>query len=378
MSTLSMPDDAASRDPGAPIGRDEIDPELIRLRRSTPVIGTITAAAIVILCATLMVRLRHDFAFSREDGKPRSVTVAELTAGTVAPESYVTVDAPIDRIGAIRVRTSEATAGNRLVAVRGTGDLLWLALSGDAYGAYSHDERVTGRLRRLDDVRFAGPLAVALNRNPSPRFISGAELARVRAAGAGGKVTLLDGAPLTLAATDEVELAVVDPGAAVVVVAFSPGHPDVGSWAAALAAAGIIAPAAEPDRVTDDLARWNVKRVDAVVAIQAALDTGELWGARVEPAMTHVRAPWTQLAVGPAGVTGPNGVIPWSSIDVVGVWAHRTIPSGAWVVLTDETPADYWYLNVVFAGLGILGLLFAWALARAIRRQFFDRTATES
>lgn len=377
MPTLAMSDDAAPRDPGAPIGRDEIDPDLIKLRRAGPTIGTITAAAIVILCVTLLVRLRHDFAFSREDAKPRATTAAEITAGKLAPDSFVTLDAPIDRIGAIRVRTSEATSGNRVVAVRATGDKLWLALPGDPWGPFSHDQQVTGRLRRLDDVRFAGPLAAALVKHPAPRFITGTELQRARAAN-DTSVTLLDGDKLAITATDQVELSVVDPGAAVVVAALSPGRPDVASWTDALAAAGVIAAGAAPTRTTESLVRWEVHRADAVASIQAALDGAQLWGARVEPSMTHVRAPWTELPVTAAGVGTPDGVIPWSSIDVAGIWARRTIPAGAWVVLADEKPGDYWYLTAIYIGLAVLGLLFTWALARAVRRQFFDKTAIEA
>ena len=44
----------------------------------------------------------------------------------------------------------------------------------------------------------------------------------------------------------------------------------------------------------------------------------------------NVRAPWASLSASEAGVTGPAGVIPWSAIDVAGVWAPRTIPDGAW------------------------------------------------
>lgn len=374
MPPTAMSDDAAPRDPGAPIGRDEIDPDLVKLRRAAPSIGTVTAAAIVILCVALMVRLRADFAFAREDARPRPVTVADVLAGKVAADGFVTLDAPVDRVGAIRIRASEATAGNRLVAARGTSDRLWIALPGDAWGPYQHDDKVTGRLRRLSDVRFAGPLASALLRNPAPRFITGEELARARKTGA-TTVTLLDGTTLALGDADEVELQVADPGAAIVVAALSPGRPDVATWTTALVAAGVLAEGATPTSATDDLARWSVRRPDAVASIQSALDDAQLWGARVEPATTRVRTPWKQLAVSGAGVTGPNGVIPWSAIDVVGVWAPRTVPAGAWVVLADEQPSDYWYLNAVFGGLALLAILFAWALVRAVKRQFLDKTA---
>lgn len=364
----------SEREPGAPIGRDEIDPELVKLRRPGPQIGAVAAAAIVILCVALLVRLRHDFAFSGAGETPREVTVDEIVTGRIGADSFVTVVAPPDRTGAIRVRTSEANAGSRLVAVRGTGDRLWLALPGDPWAAFAHDDRVTGRLRRLDDVRFAGPLASGLRAHPSPRFVTGDELRRARLVG-DGRMTTLDGAPLALSAADEVELSVEDPGAVVVVAALSPSRPDVASWTAALVEAGVLAPGATPFRTTADLVRWEVRRPDAKLDVQTRLDGAQLWGARVEPATTQVRAPWKELPVSEAGVTGPKGVIPWTAIDVVAVWAPRSVPAGAWVVLTDEKPGDYWYLKLVYAGLALIGLLFTWALVRAIRRQFFDRAA---
>ena len=50
------------------------------------------------------------------------------------------------------------------------------------------------------------------------------------------------------------------------------------------------------------------------------------------------------------------------------------MPAGAWVVLADERPGDYWYMQAIFVGLVLIGALAAWALVRAVRRQFFDQS----
>ena len=368
-----MPDDA-TREPGAPIGKDEIDPDLVRLRRGAPQIGLIAAAGVVLLCLALIVRLRHDFAYAREADTARAVTVDAIVAGQVAANSYVTLVAPPDRVGAIRLRGSKSNSGTRMAAARGTGDRLWLALPGDSFDRrYQHDDRVTGRLRKLADVRYAGPLARALAKYPAPRFVTGAELRRAKLAAA-TQVTLIDGATLPVAGTDELDLAIADPGAAVVVAALGPGRA-VDGWAAALVAAGLITLGQAPVSSSPDLVRWLVRRPDAVATVQAALDGAQLWGARAEVSTINVRAPWASLSASEAGVTGPAGVIPWSAIDVAGVWAPRTIPDGAWVILTDERPGDYWYLHLIYAGLILIGLLAVWALVRAVRREFFDRPA---
>ncbi len=373
MHALAMADDA-NREPGAPIGKDEIDPDLIRLPRGALQIGLIAAAGVLVLCIALLVRLRHDVGYAREDDTPRPVTAADIVAGKVADNSYVTLEAPPDRAGAVRLRLTKGSDGHRVVAVRGTGDRLWLALPGDAMDhAAQRDDRVSGRLRRLADVRYAGPLARALAAYPAPRFITGAELRRARTANA-TSVTLIDGQPLTLGADADVDLSVVDPNAAIVVAALSEGHPTAAAWAEALVAAGVIAAGQAPISATADLVRWEVRRPDAVAAVQAILDQAQLSGARTDASATNLRTRFSALAVTDAGVTSPAGVIPWSAIDVAAVWAPRPVPAGAWVVLADERPGDYWYMQAIFVGLVLIGALAAWALVRAVRRQFFDQS----
>ncbi len=373
MHALAMADDA-NREPGAPIGKDEIDPDLIRLPRGALQIGLIAAAGVLVLCIALLVRLRHDVGYAREDDTPRSVTAADIVAGKVADNSYVTLEAPPDRAGAVRLRLTKGSDGHRVVAVRGTGDRLWLALPGDAMDhAAQRDDRVSGRLRRLADVRYAGPLARALAAYPAPRFITGAELRRARTANATA-VTLIDGQPLTLGADADVDLSVVDPNAAIVVAALSEAYPTAAAWADALVTAGVIPAGQAPISATADLVRWEVRRPDAVAAVQALLDQAQLSGARTDASASNLRTRFSALAVTDAGVASPAGVIPWSAIDVAAVWAPRPVPAGAWVVLADERPGDYWYMQAIFVGLVLIGALAAWALVRAVRRQFFDQS----
>lgn len=367
MATLSMAADAPPRDPGAPIGKDELDPELVSLRRGAPTVGVVTSAAIVILCVVLMVRLRHDLAFSRSGDTPRQVTVEDVVAGKVGDDSYVSLRAPLDRASAVRARVTEANAGTRVLPVLGSGDRLWLAVPGDPWSPVSHDDVVSGRLRPLAAVRFADPVVAYVARNPVPRFISGAEL---RAARLGGKnaVTLVGGGTLTVAPTDQVELMVADPGAAIVVATFNPRLPDVKAWGEALAAAGVVAAGTAPIRTSDDTARWEVRQPDAVAAVGRALEAAQLWGARVEAASTQHKVAFGELPVTEAGVGLPGGVIPWSAVDVVAVHAPRPVPAGARVLLLDEKPAAYWYLTPVYVVLAVFALLFTWALTLAVRR----------
>ncbi len=378
MPPRAMADDARTDDPeaGAPIGKDTLDPELISLRRPAPRIGAVAAAAVLLLCVVLMVRLRHDLAFARAGSTPKTVTVQELVAGTVAADSYVTFTAPADATAAIRAQVSVATPGARVRPVAGTNDRLWLAEPGDAWGPAPHDQLVTGRLRAMSAVRFGAPVARALAQGTWPRFVSGGELARARQASAtGGDLVLVDGGSLTITGDAEVELWLPDPGQAVVVGTFGSRLPDVAAWTEALAQASVITAGAAPISKTDDLARWLVQRPDAIASLNQQLDTAHLWGARVEPSPVRVRARWSELVATADGVTVPErtgAVIPWAAIDVAAVWAPRAMPAGARVVITDERPADYWYLTPLYVVLAVLTALFAWALAMAVRRQFFD------
>ena len=362
----------ASREPGAPIGKDEIDPELVSLRRSGPKVGTITAAAVVLACIVLMVRLRHDFTFARAGDTPRPVSVADVIGGKVADESYVTVPAPLVRSAAIRARVSEANAGTRVVPVAGSNDKLWVAVPGDAWSPVSYEEVATGRLRSMADVRIAAAVAGYAAEHPTPRFVTGDELRRVRAASpGGGEVALVGGGTLAVRGDDEVEIVVPDPGRSMVIVAFTERLPDVAAWTKALAEAGVIAPGAAPTSTAEDTARWEVARPSAELG--QALDIAALFGARVDPATARFRAPWSQLATSDDGVRGPAGTIPWRAIDVAAVWAPRPVPAGAKVILVDEKPGSYWYLPPVYIGLGLFAVLFTWALILAVRRQFLDQ-----
>lgn len=369
--------DAPARDPGAPIGKDEIDPDLVSLRRSAPKVGIVTSAAIVLVCVVLMVRLRDDFAFARSDDSPRAVSVEDVIAGKIADGTYVSVVAPLDRSAAVRARVTEANAGTRVVPVRGTGDRLWVAVPGDAWARVVPDDVVSGRLRTLSDVRFGDVVRDHVARNPAPRFITGEALRQAKAGGAA--VPLIGGGSHTLAPTDEVEISQVDPGGAVVVATFNPRLRDVQAWTDALVVAGVLAADAKPVRTTEETARWEVRRPDAVASISLVIEDADLWGARVEPATTRFRSAWTALRLsdsGDAGVVSPAGVIPWSAIDVVALWAPRPVPAGARVVIADEKPGAYWYLTPVYVGLALFAILFTLALVLAVRRTLRDAGKT--
>jgi hypothetical protein len=319
-----------------------------------------------------MVRMRHDFAFARAGDSAKAVTVTDVVAGKIADDSFVTIDASLDRDAAVRTRITEANAGTRVVPVVGTGDKLWVAISGDPWSPYQHDEKLTGRLRALDDVRFSDAVAGYMKKSPAPRFVTGEELKKARL-GKAAELVLVGGGTVAPRDADDLEIAVADPGAALVIAAFNPRLPDVKAWTDALVAAGVITAGTAPAAATEETARWQVRAPDAVAAVTRQLETAQLWGARVEPATTRHRVPWKDLRADETGVTLPSGVLPWSAIDVVAVWAPRPVPAGARVLLVGESPGTYWYLTWVYVGLALFAALFTWAFARGLRQEIRDR-----
>jgi hypothetical protein len=42
------------------------------------------------------------------------------------------------------------------------------------------------------------------------------------------------------------------------------------------------------------------------------------------------------------------------------------------VLLTEERPAEYWYVLPITLALAAIGLVFAWALVRAVKRDILS------
>ena len=75
-------DAAAAREEGAPIPKDAIDPELVKLTRPRPKIGVLTSAGMVFLCVFFLLKLGADRTFGGEGDNPKLVDVASVVAGT--------------------------------------------------------------------------------------------------------------------------------------------------------------------------------------------------------------------------------------------------------------------------------------------------------
>lgn len=363
-------------DAGASMAKEKIgarntepDEELIKLaRKGGPKIGVITGLGVVILCAVFVMRLNGDRKFSGDD-TPEKVSVASIVDGKVPADHFVAVELEPLMSHAIRAARNKTGVGFRVVPVRGASDKLWLVMNGDGW-----DQPTTsayqGRLERLADLPFADAVTSYASAHPRPVF---AKPASVRAGLGAGKVAMVTGDTLSVGDGDKVAIDVLDPNAATIVAALNERFPDTAAWAGALGRAGITAsqlaplPGASPDQV-----RFEIKGTNAVVDSVAKLEKAELWAARVEPLTRHYETTWASLKGSPAtGFTvAANTTIPDAELDLVGFYVARGIPDGAYALITGDRPQQYWYVLPITIVLIVIGLLFAWAFVRAVKRDF--------
>lgn len=363
--------------PGAPVPRDAIDPELVKLARNRPKIGAITAAAVVALCVYFVIRLGPDRRFAGEPEAPRVVALADVAAGKIDDERFVALEAEPMRSHAIRTTRSRGDLGYRVAPARGTDERVWLVLSGDAWeqptlGSY------TGRLRRIGDLPFGGLLDKHSNASPRPTF---ATAASVRAGFGTGQVATVAGDRIAIADTDRVAFDVVEPGRATIIARFTgkrdpatddPGHgplTDAALWIAELGKHGVTATVSPtPGQVDAVLGQVRLEVELPVAAVTEKLEAAKLWAARIERVTRHHETTWGALRGSPAaGLAVAGGTVPDAHVDLVGLYVRRGVPGDAYALLAGERPADYWYVLPLTIALGVIGLLFAWALVRAVR-----------
>lgn len=375
--------DPLPHEPGAPIARDAIDPELIRLSRSRPKVGLITAAGLVFLCGYFLLRLNADRQFAGRDATPARATVADVLANKVAVDHFIALEAAEPVLAtAIRTATSEGTLGLRAVAVRGTEERLWLVMPGDGWGRPALGP-YSGRLRRLADLPFAPSVLSYASHHPRLSF---ATVPAVRAGLAAGTVRGVSGDAIAVADSDRITFEVADAATAQIICVISDRLPTAAAWARALTSAGITT-IGEPQS-GDGAVRFTVKRelapgqqptggitghrppTDEVRgSLEAKLEAAQLWAARVEPITHHVDTTWGALKTSPANALHVDGkVIADDQIDLIGIHVARALPVDAYVVIVGERPEDYWYIQPIIIGLGLMGVLFVFALYRAIRR----------
>ena len=359
-------------EPGEKVAKDEIDPDLVKLKRKPLKIGPITCAGIVFLSLVFLARINPDRKFSGSAAEPQKISVADVVSGNVGTEKLVAIDAQAEPLmsHALRTAAAKGTLGLRVVPVRGTGDKLWLVISGDGWDEPQLKGYI-GRLGELGDLPFAGAANEYLSSHPQTVFASASA---VRAGMAAGKIATITGEDVALRDADRVAFDVADPDAAVIVGTFNEKLANATAWSEALAKAGITTHGEW--RTTTDVARFDVQGPGVAATLRDQLAKAELWGARVEPVTHHYETTWGALkGSSPAGFVVSGATIPDAQVDLVGMYVQRAIPSGAYALITGERPEDYWYVLPVVLAVGAIALLFTWALVRAIRRDLMSASA---
>src|SRR3569623_483661 len=365
MTPIFMADAAKDENEGAPIPKDAIDPELVKLTRPRPKIGVITAAGLVFLSVFFLWKLPPDRRFSGKDVTPVRVTAADIAAGKVGADSFVSVEAEPLVSHAIRTTASKGSLGLRVVPARGTGEKLWLVLPGTGWAAPPVGP-YTGRLRPLAELPFADAMRDYATKNPRPVF---ATPANVRAAFNTGKVATVDGETIDVKDSDRVAFAHVEPHTATIVATHEEKLPNAAAWTTALAAAG-IPPLGAPTATTEQ-ARFEV--AGTLDEVSAKLKEKELFAANVERVRRHYETTWGELKQSsPAGLSAKGKAVPDAEVDLVGLYVARGIPSDADALLTDDKPDAYWYVLPVTIALAVIALIFGWALVRAVKRDLLD------
>ncbi len=357
------------REPGAPIARGEIDPDLVRLARTRLKIGVITAAGVVFLCGMFLVKLGPDRRFGGASEAPVTAPVDDVVHGRVATEQLVTIDGELVTGHAIRATNVKGALGLRLVPVRATGDQLWVAAAGDGWESPAI-HGYTGRLRRLDDLAIADAVHAYAGEHPVPVF---ATVAAVRAGFATGRVATVAGDTVEIKDGDQVAADTIEPASATIAASFNERLPDTAAWQAALQQAGLAQ--VTVGQRDDALGQIRFTVGSGVAATTAKLEQAGLWAARVEPITRHLEATWGALRGSPAGQLALGGSVPDAQLELIGIYVARAIPAGAYVVVTGEAPAEYWYVMPVTVVLALIALMFAWALVRAVKRDLLPTRA---
>ena len=347
---MSTPDDSAPRPPSP---GDDLDPELVNLRKTRQGIGPVLALSVVALAGYVMLLLLPDLRYWAGAKAPREVA----SPAGLAPNDYVTVMATPDRALASRLRARQ-DIGRRLVPVMGSSRGFWLELEGDAVAARAaYDERYTGRVRRVADLGFVDELtAFVAAMPPHPHFIDPAQLA-------GAVPKDLAGDAVAVAPETPTELEEKLVGRARVTVILTDTLADVTKARAALAAA-LAADPGEPTLSAESYWQWEVD--GDVPALAAKIAEAHLFAASVDPVFVTRAAAWKDVVAGADAVTIGGRAIPRPAIVRASVLVPERLPADALILVAGDVPEAYWYVPIVFSALGLLSLLTIWAFVRTV------------
>ena len=352
----------------APNEPDAIDPELVRLPHAQPRRSPVVSIAVMAVSALVLVQLRGDLGYALSSASP-----VELTATSVGdswPDNRLVAIAGIpDHRNALAFEPKGDSYRRSFFRLLGTGDRV-LVRADETSTRADLSERFVGRLRRFEDISFAGDVRRYYGDLQVTRFCDLAALQRALAQPHAGNVKLLDGA----GAPFEVDASKP--------VAWTLDFPDE-----------IKVSLSRDKFAVEEDARHEVERLGQPI-VGKAVDTHDSYvyviTLPVEPAAKRnayvasleerhigfavhreiVTASFAQASVEGDALTLAGVKYPFANVRSAQLAAPLDIPThGAWMLLEGELPAELRWAPLVAGVLALFLLLNVFLLARALRRK---------
>jgi hypothetical protein len=339
--------------------KDDIDPELVSLPRSRglrPVLGV----SLLGLAVYFAVILRADLMYGFVEETPREVALADVKGDN----TFVSVVAPLDHTAAGRLRGRQSS-GSRLTPLLGTDGHGWLHEPAEALAAYPReDQRLVGRLRRLDAMDFADELATfQAEQPPIPRLVFPDAI----------KDTLpeTDVHGNTLVTAPDTRIVVVErvPSVALVTVLQTQQIYEDPVAQRALVGAGVLSEPRPPVAADDASWTYEVPAPEGVPGVLAKLRAAKIFGASATDKVLRHETTAGKLALTDGALQLETSRVPMASVDhlVYHVRLPGRPPADSWVILAGDSPATYWYVKHVYAVLALLALFVVWSTVRWFR-----------
>jgi len=343
--------------------KDEIDPELVSLPRSRgirPVLGF----SLLGLAVLLAVELRADLVYGLSGETPREIDAQTFASGGASDNEFVSLRGNLDFTAAGRLRGRQS-AGSRVTPVLGTDGRGWVHEPAEALATMPReDNRIVGRVRRLDRLAFADELArFRAEQDPIPRIVFPEALR--------GSLPLTDALGTTLAAPPDARVVAVEQvaGVALVTVIQTEQIFDGAVAERALVAAGILPAGTSPVAADDASWTFEVPAPEGPAAVVEKLRAGKIYGATAVAKVTRHEGTAAQLAVDGSSLSIGGVRVPLGSLERLIYYVRLPDRPAAesWVVLAGDSPEAYWYVKFVYGALGLLAVFVAFSLLRWFR-----------
>jgi hypothetical protein len=340
--------------------KDDLDPELVSLRRRLP-ISPVLAASVLVFTLILMWRLRADLGYAREPEQPSELPRISATT-PLADNTHVSFPGEVDAFWPARLRGFQTT-GRRLSPIIGTAGRVWVQESGESIDVTPvYDGRFSGRLRDLDATPFADRLrAHVAEAPPRPRFVF------PEALGDGLPALDVHGEPLTVLPDTPVIVTERVAGIALVTMVRTETIPDGAAAREALQALGL-----DPVSGEQSEASWSFEVAGEPAQVHGRLRAARLFGAAASGKVARHEGRAGELRITAGAVILAGHSVPRAAVEHLQLLLPLELPERSWVLQAGDTPGALWYMPALYAGLAIIALLMVWALlvtARHLRNQ---------